>query len=247
MGIVAEQSGGAKEDLSTIKDYLFNPNKKNMPVIVFESVENPYQIMKIAREQRMNLVADRPILNLVEEEGHEETKIGGQKVILYNQPIWVWLLYSGVLIFLLSIPIINIFNSLKVWNTYTKTTAIITNIETKNVANDDGYDIKYFVNVTYTINSNEYEGIISNDKCYLKSIESFKGSTTHCPKYDSRFKSMKKNNEVSIYVNPSKLTDLEYVPTLLANSSLILLLFGAIASLPILAKIKTIIKRLIKN
>ena len=68
--------------------------------------------------------------------------------------------------------------------------------------------------------------------CYLKSID------------NSRFRSMKKGDKVNIYVNPNKLNDLEYVPTLFTRSSLILLLFSIIVSFPLLAKIKTIIKNI---
>jgi len=55
---------------------------------------------------------------------------------------------------------------------------------------------------------------------------------------------MKKGDKVNIYVNPNKLNDLEYVPTLFTRSSLILLLFSIIVSFPLLAKIKTIIKNI---
>lgn len=230
MGVTPNISDDLKQRVTEITDMLLKQDKNNMDSICFASVENPYQVLELVKKQRKKLAPNKLVFEDVEV-GQEEIKISDQKVIIYKQPVWVWCVYIGIIIVLLFIPIINIFNSLKIWNTYSKTTAIITNVETNNV-NDGEYNIKYFVNVVYTINSNEYEGKITNNKCYFKSID------------NSRFRSMKKGDKVNIYVNPNKLIDLEYVPTLLTRSSLILLLFSIIVSFPLLAKTKTIIKNI---
>lgn len=237
MGVVAKQDGNIKEVLTLLDNTIVNPDKSDMNYICFESIENPYQVMEIATDQRIKLVPDRPILKAKKEEN--EIKIGDGKVTIYEQPKWVWFLYSVILIMFFAIPIHNIVNNLIIWSNYTKTSATITNIETRDVGGDDGRDVKYFVKVLYNVDNNNYESVITNDTCYLKSTENFKGYTSHCWKYDSYFRKMRVNSKTMIYVNPNRKDEVSYVPTLLSNSNLLLLIFGILCSLPLVAKIKS--------
>lgn len=243
MGIVADKNNNSEENLELIRDTLLNPDKDNMNTIYFELVENPYQVMKIAMEQRKKLVPNRPILEDEYEDESEEVEVCSQKVIVKKQPIWVWILFIAMIIFFLATPFIDIINSLKAWTTYTKTSAVITEIKIKDVGEEEGQDVKYFVTVSYEINNNNYESIITNDKCYLKSTQEFNGYISNCRKYDRRFRKMKANDKVDIYVNPDKLTEVEYVPTLISSTSLILLIIGLISLFILVAEIKAKMKK----
>jgi hypothetical protein len=249
MGIIAERSNDTKQDLSTIKGHLFNSDKNNMSFIYFEGVENPYQVLEIAKTQRVKLVPDKELFNDYKE-NQTEVKVFGQKVIVEENPsgkvpILVWLIFIAMTIFFLALPINNMISTLKIWNNYIKTTATITNAETINAnsVRDESQDIKYFVNVSYNINSNNYESIITNDTCYLKSTQNFKGSTSHCKKYDSRFSNMKINDKVTIYVNPTNSKDIEFVPTLISSGYLILLFFGIVCGVFVIAIVKQQFKK----
>ena len=46
-----------------IKENLFNKKLDDMPTMMFESIERPYSIMKIATEARDNLITNTNIQN----------------------------------------------------------------------------------------------------------------------------------------------------------------------------------------
>lgn len=54
MGIVMDEE--SSQTLATLKDLMMNPNPENMPFINFESIENPYQVMKLAKEAKQNIM-----------------------------------------------------------------------------------------------------------------------------------------------------------------------------------------------
>lgn len=207
--------------------HLFKPDKNNMSVIVFEAVENPHQILEMVKTQRIKLNPNQPLNNDLKED-QTEVKVGGQHIIVYNNPKRIWLLFIGIIIILLIFPIFNIFHTLKVWNNYTKINATIINID-RHVLDVKNNNIKYFVDISYVLNEHYYESVITNDKCYLKSIQSDSFATIYCNKYDNRFNKMKNNDKLDVYVNPDNLVDIEFIPTLISNMNLILLLFGIIS------------------
>lgn len=55
MGIIYQETGDSKVDLSNIKKLSINPDIENMPFILFESIESPMKIAKLAREAREEL------------------------------------------------------------------------------------------------------------------------------------------------------------------------------------------------
>jgi len=238
MGIVKTSTGNAGEDLSTIKNTLFTPDKNDMPVIIFEGVEKPYEVLEIAKEQRIRNLVNRPLFNAIPE-GGSAVNVGGQKVIVNKIPIWAWIVLLGLTIFFLVLPIRHIMNTLKIWNNYTVTTATVLNIEIKNANHlDEEEDIKYFVNVAYIFNSNYYESIITNDTCYLRTMQSDTVGTTHCRKFDNEFEKIQVNDELEIYVNPDNPTEIEFIPSLLPNSLLIILIFGLLLLFVLIVQVK---------
>lgn len=237
MGIAPKKSGDVNQDLSTVANNLFNKDKSDMPIIIFEAVENPYQVLKIAKSERINLAPEKKLFN-DSKDGQHKVKIGGMRVTVYDNPIWVKFIYVVGVILLLAFPIYNMINTLKIWTSYKKTTATIVSVE-KKVARD----IKYFVDISYVVGSDNYEGLITNDKCYLKSTQNFTGSTTNCRKYDKKFRKMKINDKIYVYVNPNNPVDVEFVPTLIDGSNLILLLFGLLCSVGVIAMIKVNIEK----
>ena len=50
MGIIMKESSSSEEDLIRVKDIMFNPNPENMPTMLFECVEKPRNVLKIAKE-----------------------------------------------------------------------------------------------------------------------------------------------------------------------------------------------------
>jgi len=56
MQIDVKESGDAAEDLAYVKDIMLNPNQENMPTMIFECIENPRNVAKIAKEARDKLL-----------------------------------------------------------------------------------------------------------------------------------------------------------------------------------------------
>lgn len=55
MGIIYKETNDSIQDLNNIKDLLFNKDPKNMPWIIFESIEHPAQVGKLAKNARNEL------------------------------------------------------------------------------------------------------------------------------------------------------------------------------------------------
>lgn len=47
-----ESTQDATQTLSKLKDILKNPDPENMPYLNFESIKNPYEVMKIAKRAK---------------------------------------------------------------------------------------------------------------------------------------------------------------------------------------------------
>lgn len=56
MGIIMKESNSPETDLAMVKDIMFNPNPQNMPMINFESVSKPNEVLKIAKLARDELL-----------------------------------------------------------------------------------------------------------------------------------------------------------------------------------------------
>ncbi len=58
MGIVFndEYTDDSLQTIAQLKNIIMNPNPENMPFINFESIENPYQVMKLAKEAKQNIL-----------------------------------------------------------------------------------------------------------------------------------------------------------------------------------------------
>lgn len=63
MGIVAPDNLTEEQQLVFIKENLFNKKLDDMPTMMFESIERPYNVMKIATEARDNLISNTNIQN----------------------------------------------------------------------------------------------------------------------------------------------------------------------------------------
>ena len=65
MGVVAdEKSQNDISSLSVIKDLMMNPNPENMPLINFESIEDPYKVMNLVKEAKRDLTPRMEKLDL---------------------------------------------------------------------------------------------------------------------------------------------------------------------------------------
>jgi hypothetical protein len=171
----------------------------------------------------------------MENEKLTQATVYGQKVYInQNVPIAAKLVFAVITLFLLTLPLVNMFKTLDIWNSYTKTRADILHIDRRyipteaqtGIYRERERDIKYFVRVAYTLDNRLYEGIITNDKGYLRSVEQQALATTHTPRHNARFRRMKVGSEVVVYVNPDNPHDVAYEPTLLARSDTLLLLIG---------------------
>lgn len=58
MGILMdeESTGDTAQALLKLKDMMMNPNPENMPYINFESIENPYKVMEIAKNAKKEIL-----------------------------------------------------------------------------------------------------------------------------------------------------------------------------------------------
>ncbi len=63
MGIVAPDNLTEEQQLLFIKENLFNKKLDDMPTMMFESIERPYNVMKIATDARNNLISNTNIQN----------------------------------------------------------------------------------------------------------------------------------------------------------------------------------------
>ena len=59
MGIIMNESGNSKEDMSKIMNHLITPDPQNMPFIQFESIKSPNKVAKIAKDAHMELLRQR--------------------------------------------------------------------------------------------------------------------------------------------------------------------------------------------
>lgn len=207
---------------------LFNINQKDRNILSFESVYDPYQVIEIIKQQTTN----------------------------FNQPVYIkknsksgWCFYVILIILFLLLSLSNLYNSIKYKINYIKTTAIINKIDIQDI-NKDNFDentetknLKYFVKISYKINNLKYNSIITNDTCYLKSINKKNNTTIECSMYNKYYQKMKVNDKITVYVNPNKLNEAVYVPKLLSNSNLILLICSLIFIIPLISKRKKLIKK----
>ena len=58
MGIVIDErsTNDVSQALLTVKDVLMNPNPENMPFLNFKSIEDPYKVKNLAKEERQNFL-----------------------------------------------------------------------------------------------------------------------------------------------------------------------------------------------
>lgn len=55
MGIVYKETNDSKQDLNNIKDIILNKDPENMPWIIFECIEHPAKVSKLAKDARNEL------------------------------------------------------------------------------------------------------------------------------------------------------------------------------------------------
>ena len=55
MGIVYKETNNSKQDLNNIKDIVLNKDPENMPWIIFECIEHPAKVSKLAKDARDEL------------------------------------------------------------------------------------------------------------------------------------------------------------------------------------------------